>query len=68
MRLEIVVVNDLAVPDIIDEIAHAVSTTNPDQTTYGSIFVMPLDEWVQISANQPRPARQTEAIHAGEPS
>jgi nitrogen regulatory protein PII len=68
MRVEIVVMNDLAVPDVIDEIALAVGAANPDQITNGSIFVMPLDEWVQISANRPMPSRQTETIHSREAS
>jgi nitrogen regulatory protein PII len=55
MRIEIVVVNDLAVQDIIDAIAHAVSADDTERSGSGSIFVTPLDQWVRIADGRSEP-------------
>jgi nitrogen regulatory protein PII len=55
VRLEIVVLNDLVVPDIIQTITRIAYVPNAERLSYGSILVMPLEAWVQISADQPGP-------------
>jgi nitrogen regulatory protein PII len=55
VRLEVVVVNDLVVQDTIDVITQVACAPNPERISNGSIFVMPLEEWVRIPADQPRP-------------
>ena len=49
LRLEVVVVNDLRVQDTVVDICRIACTRHR-----GSIFVMPLDEWVHISAELPQ--------------
>jgi len=53
VRLEIVVVNDLAVQETIDMILHVSCSCSPDGVSNGSIFVMPLDQWIRIPADRP---------------
>src|SRR5262245_6178768 len=50
-RLEIVVMNDLAVPDVMDCLKNAACGPAPTTPTQGSIFVLPLEDYVVISAN-----------------
>ena len=49
LRLEVVVVNDLRVQDAVAHICRIACTRHP-----GSIFVMPLEEWVHIPAERPQ--------------
>lgn len=49
LRLEVVVVNDLRVQDTVADICRIACTRHP-----GSIFVMPLEEWVHIPAERPQ--------------
>ena len=55
IRLEVVVVNDLLVQETVDVIARAAYEPKMDYISNGSIFVMPLDEWIRIPANRPMP-------------
>jgi nitrogen regulatory protein PII len=59
-RLEIIVMNDLVVQDVVDTIMGAAATPNMQGISNGSIFVLPLDEWIRIPANRPRPVRTSE--------
>ena len=52
LRLEIVVVNDLVVQDVIDTINEIACTPNGEHVSTGSIFVIPLNQWVRIPAEQ----------------
>ena len=54
LRLEVVVVNDLKVQDTVAGICRMACTRHPAAVSSGSIFVMPLDEWVHIPAEQPQ--------------
>jgi len=55
LRLEVVVVNDLKVQDTVAGICRMACTRHPAAAvSSGSIFVMPLDEWVHIPAEQPQ--------------
>jgi nitrogen regulatory protein P-II 1 len=61
IRLEIVVVNDVVVQEAVEVIARVACSPNLERVSNGSIFVMPLDEWVRIiPADQPRPARDAD--------
>src|SRR5262245_66151732 len=50
LRLEVVVANDLRVQDTVADISRIACTGHPTAVSSGSIFVMPLDEWVCIPA------------------
>jgi nitrogen regulatory protein PII len=62
IRLEVVVVNDLLVQETIDVIAQAAYEPTLDHISNGSIFVMPLDEWIRIPANRPIPVEGIKKI------
>jgi len=61
-RLEVIVMNDLLVQDVVDTIMEAAATPNMQGISNGSIFVLPLDEWISIPANRPRPVRTNENL------
>jgi nitrogen regulatory protein PII len=63
LRLEIVVVNDLVVQDVIDAIVDIASEPNQEHVGNGSIFVMPLDEWIRIPPEQPRRVIGEHRVH-----
>jgi nitrogen regulatory protein PII len=54
LRLEVVVVNDLRVQDTVADISRLACTRHPASVSSGSIFVMPLDEWIHIPAERPQ--------------
>jgi len=59
-RLEIVVMNDLVVEDIVEIIKEAAHTNDNQKISNGSIFVLPLEEWMTIPASRPRPEENTD--------
>ena len=56
LRLEVVVVNDLRVQDTVADIGRIACAPSSAGVGSGSIFVMPLDEWLYIPAVRPRTA------------
>jgi nitrogen regulatory protein PII len=56
LRLEVVVVNDLRVQDTVADIRRIACTPSSAGVSSGSIFVMPLDEWLHIPTVRPRTA------------
>jgi nitrogen regulatory protein PII len=60
LRLEIVVVNDLMVQETIEVITRVASGLNPEDASNGSIFVMPLDDWIRIPAAKARSVPQAQ--------
>ena len=61
-RLEIVVANDLAVPDVLDALKFAACDPNLQKITSGSIFVLPLEEWITIPEERPGPVAAHEVF------
>src|SRR5262245_47062103 len=53
LRLEVVVANDLRVQDTVADIGRIACAPSSPGRSGGSIFVMPLDEWLYIPAVQP---------------
>ena len=62
LRLEIVVVNDLFLQDTIEVVARIACAPNPEGASSGSIFVMPLEDWIQLRANRPTPVSNGQEV------
>lgn len=54
LRLEVVVANDLRVQDTVADIGRIACTPSSAGVSSGSIFVMPLDDWLHIPAVRPQ--------------
>jgi len=59
-RLEIIVMNDLVVEDVVEAIKEAVVTDEIQNISNGSIFVLPLEDWMTLSATRPRPLQDVQ--------